>query len=217
MRLVSSCLSGGSTGVLFSAGAAGACEPAIACRALGPFEQREMRHQQAAQLALGLFRRFHRPLLLAPNVGDRIAVAGDLALVGQTRLFSDEVGLLMRRRFDLVRRALSEHQGVLQRLFDRFEMTYTLLEVRDLRLESGSLLCLVFERLDDFVEKLIDVGAFVALKRLLETLVLYVDWCDLFHRFVSYGLLPMKSKVPSAIIESRKPAAFTTMPAGTTR
>jgi len=67
------------------------------------------------------------------------------------------------------------------------------------------------------VEKPIDVGALVALKSLLESLVLYIDWCDLFHRFVSYGLLPMKSKVPSAIIESRKPAALTTMPAGTTR
>src|SRR5580704_19787809 len=176
-----------------------------------------MRHQQAAQLALGLLRRFNRPLLLAPNVGDRIAVAGDLALVGQPRLVSDEVGLFMRRRLDLVRRTLSEHQGVLQRLFDRFEMTHAFLKVRDLRLESGPLLRLVFERLDDFVEKLVDVAALVALKSLLETLVLNVDWCDLFHRFVSYGLLPMKSKVPSAIIESRKPAAFTTMPAGTTR
>ncbi len=176
-----------------------------------------MRHQQAAQLALGFLRRFNRALMFAPNVGDRIVVAGDLALAGQARLLADQVGLLMRRGLDLVGGALREHQRILQRLFHRFEMAHAFLEIGDLRFQGGSLLRFVLERLDDFVEKLIDVGALVALKSLLEALVLYVDRCDLFHRFVSYVLLAMKSKVPSAIIESRKPAAFTTMPAGTTR
>ena len=63
----------------------------------------------------------------------------------------------------------------------------------------------------------VDVGAVVALQRLFESLVLDVDRCDFFHRFASYVLFVMKSKVPSAIIDSRRPAALTTMPAGTTR
>ncbi len=182
--------------------------------AVGALEQREMRHQQAAKFAARLLRSFERALMLATDVGDGVVVAGDLALGGKARLLANEIGLFVRRGFDFVGRALREHERVLQRLFHRFEVTDALLEVGDFGFQRGAVLGLVLERLDDLVEKCVDVGSVVSLQRLLEILVLNVDRCDLLHYYV---LLFMKSKVPSAIIESRRPAALTTIPAGTTR
>ena len=59
----------------------------------------------------------------------------------------------MSGSFDLVGGALREHERVLQRFFHRLKMAHALLEIRNLRVERGALLRFVLERLDDLVEK----------------------------------------------------------------
>src|SRR5579863_10490609 len=154
----------------------------VAGRALGALEERQMRHEQAAEFAAHLLRRFARALMLAAHLGNRVVVTGDLAFAGEARLLANEVRLFVRGRLDFVRGPLREYEGILQRFLHRLEVTDAFLEVRDLRLERRPLLCLVLERLDDLVEKLVDVRAVVTLEGLLEGLVLNVDRCNLFHR-----------------------------------
>ena len=113
-----------------------------------------MRHEQAAQLAARLLGASTARCCSRRTSGDRIVVARDLALAGQTRLSLDQIGLLVRGGLDFVGRALREQQRVLQRFFHRLEMADALFEVGDLRFERGAVLRFVFQRLDDLVEEL---------------------------------------------------------------
>src|SRR5579884_304706 len=180
----------------------------------GFFEQRQMRHQQAAQLAARFLRSLDCALMLAPSFRGRFGERRDLALRGDARLLFDEIGFLVSGGFDFVGGSLRENQRVLQRFLHRLEMADSLLEVGDFRLQRGDVLSVVVERFDDLVQELIDFRAIVALQRFLEALMLNVDRRDFLHR---YPLLARKSSVPSAAMESRNPCALTMMPAGTTR
>ncbi len=119
--------------------------------------------------------------MFAARVGGTVAVCGDLLLDLHARVVTDQVGLFMGAGFDFVGGALSEQQRVLQRLFHRFEVADALAQIGGFCFERGALLRLVFERLDQFVEKLIDVRRVVAVEFLLERFVLDVDDRDLCH------------------------------------
>ena len=87
--------------------------------------------------------------------------------------------------------------------------------IGNFRFERGMLLRLVFERLDNVVEKAVDLGPVVALKRLLERLVLDIDDGDFVHRLSPRFVI--KSSKLSPPSESRSPCELTATPGGTTR
>ena len=140
-----------------------------------------MRHEQAAKLAARFLRPLDCTLVFAACFAGGFRKRTDLAFGGEARLLFDEIGFLVRGGLYLIRSALREDQRVMKRLFHRFEMADPLLEIVYFRLQRSCLLRVVLKRFDDFVQKLIDFRAIVALQRFLETLVLNIDRRNLLH------------------------------------
>ena len=118
---------------------------------------------------------------------------------------------------DLIGGALGEQQRVLERLLHRLEVADPFAKIGDIRFQRGAMLRFIFERLDELVEKLVDVGGIVALQLALERLVLDVDYGDLVHMQCLHQRFIMKSSIESPPSDSRIPAELTVIPGGTTR
>ena len=90
-----------------------------------------MHHEQAAQLALRLFHRGNRFVVLALGLGDPVGYRGYLPLGSHARLLLDEIRFFMGRGFHLIGGTLREQQRILQRLFHGFEVTDPLAQIGD--------------------------------------------------------------------------------------